>query len=313
MTLSALLAKRADAIRRVYVEGLASVVESPLEATAERDLTVYTFSNEPHVPEQVASLRSLIRHLGIPRRIVVVSDGTHTPESARLIGRVHPRVSVVHYRDVVRSDLPKAIERFVEANRVGAKLAMEYSIEIDGPTMYSDADILFYPGIAEVVSDTFRDGGRPRFLVDFDTRFLNERIVGDDERQPPTNSGFTVLFERLSWDAALERFEAVDPSDLVPERYRNHEQSVVHVALRESGGEPLPRDRFVLEVDDELDWRDRYSGPHIAMRHYCYSDEVQRKLWLNVWDDLAAVARSSPRSGIAALFAATRRWREDRR
>ncbi len=309
---AALIAKRANAIRRVYRYGLESVVDAPLEPRGKSDLSVYTFSHERHVPEQVASLRSLIRHHGVPRRVTVVSDGTHTPESRRLIERVHPVVSLVDHREVTSSDLPKPIADFIASNRIGAKLAMEWSIDIDGPTLYSDADVLFFPRMPEL---PLNDGDRPRFLQDFDTRFLDARMLEDDgERVPPTNSGLQLLFRRLDWDEALARFEAaVDPRSLVPERYGNTEQTVVHLAMRASGGTPLPRNEFVLEVDDEHDWRDRYGGDGIALRHYCYSNEVQRKLWLNVWDDLAAVARSSPASSVRALCAVALEWREDRR
>ena len=99
----------------------------------------------------------------------------------------------------------------------------------------------------------------------------------------------------------------------MPQRYGNTEQTVVHLAMRASGATPLPRDEFVLEVDDEHDWRDRYGGDGIALRHYCYSDAVQRKLWLNVWDDLADVARSSPAATVRALFASALEWGGDRR
>jgi hypothetical protein len=309
---AALLAKRANAIRRIYRQSLASVVEAPLEPRGRSDLTVYTFSHEGHVPEQVASLRSLIRHHGVPRRVTVVSDGTHTPESRRLIERVHPVVSVVDHREVTRSDLPAPIEAFIASNPIGGKLAMEWSIDIDGPTLYSDADVLFFSQMANLPAE---EDGRPRFLQDFDTRFLDARMLEDDgERVPPTNSGLQLLFRRLDWDDALARFEAaVDPRSLVPQRYGNTEQTVVHLAMRASGATPLPRDEFVLEVDDEHDWRDRYGGDGIALRHYCYSDAVQRKLWLNVWDDLADVARSSPAATVRALFASALEWGGDRR
>jgi hypothetical protein len=305
VSLNALLARRANAIRRLYAEGLESIVESPIDATRERDLTVYTFSCEAHVPEQVASLRSLIRHLGLPHRVVVVSDGTHTADSARLIERIHPVVSLVHYRDVISKDLPRSIKRFIAQERIGAKLGMEWSIEIDGPTMYADADVLFFPGIVEL-PQAIESDGRPRYLQDFDTRFLDERMLEEGELAAPTNSGVQVLLQRLNWDLALERLEAVNPQ-------WDTEQTVVHLAMRASGGAPLPRDRYVLEVNDEQDWRDRYGGPHIALRHYCFSNAVRRKLWLNVWDDLAAAIRSSPRLTAKAAFEAALKWRDDRR
>jgi hypothetical protein len=305
VSLNELLARRAAAIRRLYAEALKSIVESPIDVTRECDLTLYTFSCETHVPEQVASLRSLIRHLGLPRSVVVVSDGTHTAGSARLIERIHPVVSLVHYRDVISNDLPRSIKRFIEQERIGAKLGMEWSIQIDRPTMYADADVLFFPGIAELPRVLERDG-RPRYLQDFDARFLDKRMLEEEELAAPTNSGVQLLLERLNWDLALERLETVIPQ-------WDTEQTVVHLAMRASGGAPLPRDRYVLEVDDEQDWRDRYGGPDIALRHYCFSRAVQRKLWLNVWDDLGAAVRSSPRLTAKAAFEAALKWRHDRR
>jgi hypothetical protein len=316
VTLSALLAKRANAVRRLYLQELERIVESPLNANRECDLNVYTFSGTKHIPEQVASLRSLIRHLGVPRRVVIVSDGTHSPEAARLIGRVHPRATVVDYRDIIRADLPRVVRGYAAANPMGAKLAMELSIDIDGPTIYADADVLYFPRIAEI-ADLARDPERkPRFLQDFDTRFLDARLLSDDgERKPPTNAGFQLLFAPLSWELALERFEAVvdprSPGDGAQPNW-HAEQTLVHLAMRASGATPLPPERYVLQVDDEYDWRDRYADSNIALRHYCFTDAVQRKLWLHVWDDLAAAARSSPSSALKATFDAALKWREDR-
>jgi hypothetical protein len=219
---------------------------------------------------------------------------------------------VVDYQDMIRPDVPRAIEPFIKRSGMGMKLAIEWSMEIEGPTMYSDADVLFFPKIAEL-PEALAEDGQPRYLQDFDSRFLDARLVGDGEREPPTNAGLQLLFRPLEWGPALERFKAaVDPQSLVSGGWEV-EQAVVHLAMRASGGAPLPRDRYVLEVDDEHDWRDRYGGPQIALRHYCFSNAVQRKLWLNVWEDLAAAVRSSPRFAARAGLRAALKWREDRR
>jgi hypothetical protein len=307
MTLAGALRHRARLVRHLYTSALSAIVDSPQSSGPDRDLRVYTFSSERHLPEQVASLRSLLRHFGVPRRIVVVSDGSHTPDSTALLERVHPRVSVVHHRDLLKSDLPVVVARYADVSPMGVKLGLEMSMDVDGPTLYADADVLFFAGIDELESPSLRGAGAPRYLQDFDSRFLDKRLLADPtEAEQPANAGVLLLFRGLEWDVATERLDRIsgEPSFLT-------EQTIVHLAMRASGGTPLPRERFVLEVDDEDDWRDRYGGRNIALRHYCFSDAVQRKLWLNVGADLAALSRSHPRvAAKAGIVAARALWAE---
>jgi hypothetical protein len=308
VTLTSLLEKRPRVIRRIYANALTAIVNCPLEAGVERDLTVYTFSSVRHLPEQVASLRSLLRNYGVPKRITVISDGSHGPDDKRLLERVHDRVAVVHHRDIVRDDIPSAVSRYARESPMGVKLGIELSIPVSGPTLYADADVLFYPRIGDISTDVFEDGKEPRYLQDFDSRFLDERLLSEPaEAEHPTNAGVLVLSEPLRWEPALERLDALEG-----ELSFLTEQTVVHLAFRASGGFPLPRNHYILSVDDEDDWRDRYGGSDIALRHYCYSNAIQQKLWLNVGDDLVALARHEPRAAAGAGLAAVRGWRDRR-
>ena len=309
MTLKGLLKLRPFFISHLYRLALEAIVDSPLTPAAERDLTVYTYSSERHVPEQVASLRSLLRNFGVPRRITVVSDGSHTSASTALLERVHPSVSVVDRRDAIGDGVPDAVRRYADVSPMGTKLALEMSMPVEGPTLYADADVLFFPGSVELTGDALREEGKPRYLEDFDSRFMDERLLTDpNEAEQPANAGVLLLFRPLAWDAALERLDALEepPSFLT-------EQTLVHLAMRASGGAPLPQDRFILRVDDEQDWRDRYAGPGIALRHYCFSPEIQFKLWLNVGPDLAALFRTHPVTAARASAAAARALWADRR
>jgi hypothetical protein len=305
--LAPLLSKRANFARRLYAQELETIVRAPLEIPSTHELAVYTFSSEAHLPEQVASIRSLLRHLGAPRQIVVVSDGSHRPASAKLLERIHPAVSVLHHREVLRNDLPAAVRRYASHSPMGVKLGLEVSMPVSGPTMYVDADVLFFPRIFELGRDVSDDDGRPRYLQDFGF-FLDKRLLQDEgEAAQPVNAGFLMLSKPLQWDPALERLERLseEPSFLT-------EQTLVHLAMQDSDGRPLPPDRYVLRVDDSPEWRDRYAGPAIALRHYCYDPPTQRKLWMNVWDDLMAAAREEPGAAIRGVASAASNWRRDR-
>jgi hypothetical protein len=218
-------------------------------------------------------------------------------------------VTVVDRREMIGDGLSDAVNRYAADSPMGTKLGLEVSMPVDGPTLYADADVLFFPGSVELTEEAMSQDGRPRYLQDFDSRFLDERLLADpSEREQPANAGLLLLFEPLDWDTALERFNALQepPSFLT-------EQTLVHLAMRASGGRPLPPDRFVLSVDDEQDWRDRHGGPGIALRHYCFSPEIQFKLWLNVGADLTALFRAHPAAAARAAAAAAREWWGDRR
>ncbi len=51
---------------------------------------VVSYSSEAMFPEQVASNRSFIRHAGRPEKFTVVSDGSHSEESVRLLQSIDP-------------------------------------------------------------------------------------------------------------------------------------------------------------------------------------------------------------------------------
>src|SRR5580704_14566345 len=89
--------------RRRFVKRLATLpaVDSPGAVPA----TVYSLSGVSDWPEQAASIRSFLRFVGLPKRFVVISDGSHTAESTSRLEQLSPCVSVVSLDSVVKPDL----------------------------------------------------------------------------------------------------------------------------------------------------------------------------------------------------------------
>jgi hypothetical protein len=283
------LARRAGLIRHAYVRMLDSIVSAPLDVPEEVPCQAWTFCGRVNLPMSVASMRSLLRNLGAPTEILVASDGTHQRADIQLLERLHPSVRVAHYSDLIRDDLPAAVTRLFGQDTpagwhvLGKKLAVMISLPVPQPQIYFDSDVLFFPRVAELDLAALRADGRPRFLVDA-LNSVNEHLVSDPaEAQPPLNAGFLILAQPLSWDSALHRLDRMT----TPPSWKT-EQTVVHIAVRGAGGLPLPRDRYVLEIDDADSWRDRYAGPRVAMRHYVSVEGVRQKFWLNVRQDLAS-------------------------
>lgn len=244
----------------------------PPPAQPPLDAVVYSVCGRRQVPEQVASIRSFLRHAGRPRAWTVVSDGTITPAQRAALARVAPEVRVVDAEAFALPRLP-ALLRGVLGWPFGAKLAGVMALEADGPTIYSDSDVLFFPRAAALRDLVAEGGPAPWFLVDCQ-RALDDRMLRAGEDDVSINSGFFVLFEPLDWAPVVDRLAPVagDPAYFT-------EQTALHLAMRFAGGRPLDRGFAALTGDDAFVPGD--AAPRSAgLRHYV--GPVRHKLWAAV-------------------------------
>jgi hypothetical protein len=275
------------AARCAYSRALPALAHHPVVPAGTLDCDVYAFSGEPQLPEQVASLRSLLRHAGRPASVTVVSEGGHSRRARELLRAVDPAVRVVGLADVVREGLPRPVCRYARREPMGRKLALELSLPVGGrPALYADADVLFLPGARDLGRILREHTAHAAFLVD-EEPYLDRRLAGRDAREP-VNGGFFVLGAPLRWDAALERLAALDGSP-----YDFHtEQTVLHLAMHASGARPLDRRSFVVATDDMWRLRDAHTHPAVVLRHY--TTPVRHKLWCRIAGGrLAALASAS--------------------
>lgn len=257
-------------------------------ATNERSLAaaVYSLSCQRDLPEQVAAIALWLRYVGVPQQYVVVSDGSYTPASIDLLHRLHPCVRVVPLVEFARADLPAAVWRYAELNPMGKKLAMLLSLPATIPTVYSDSDIFYFPAARDLVALLEQADGSAYYLPDTRQSFDWRIFQTEQEAEHPINGGFIVLPRPLDWQLALQRFLALEE----PPNYFT-EQTMVHLALHANGAQPLDRQRYIMQLDDEFVWGDRYARrPDIILRHYV--NPVRHKFWGN-WDLLFASSQKS--------------------
>ena len=95
-------------------------------------------SCERDLPEQAASLYSFLRHVGQPDRFIVVSDGSYSAESIRLLRRISPCVDVVGVADIIVVSLPEVVKAYAAGSPMGKKLALEISLPVEQATAYVD-------------------------------------------------------------------------------------------------------------------------------------------------------------------------------
>jgi hypothetical protein len=276
------------AVRWAYARALPVLARMPVAPAGPLDCDVYAFSGQRHLPEQVASVRSLLRHAGRPASFTIVSDGTHDRRARHLLRALDPAVRVVDLADVLREALPRRVRHYARRHAMGRKLALELSLPVDGrPALYADADVLFLRGARTLAPLLAGSTARAAFLVD-EEAYLDRRLSGARDLRAPVNGGFFVLSRPLAWGGALERLATLNgPYDF------HTEQTVLHLAMHASGARPLDRRCFVVATDDMRRLRDAHAHPAVVLRHY--TTPVRHKLWCRVGAGSLAVLPSASR------------------
>ncbi|MBW4560108.1 MAG: hypothetical protein KME32_02940 [Mojavia pulchra JT2-VF2] len=261
--------------RNIYKSLLPQIVSIPIKTTRKVPLSVYAFSCERDLPEQVASIRSFIRHIGIPERFIVISDGSYTDSSCKLLRRIHPCVEITPFTKLIKEDLPQCVTDFAQIHPLGKKLAALLSIPVNGATIFTDSDILFFPGGTNLNNFTSLDHKYCRYLPDCSAS-LDERLIYDeDERLKPVNSGFILFNYELDWSFAIERLANLQD---LPVYFT--EQTIVHLTIHHNHGRPFCSQKYVLSVEDQFVYSDKFASKKIALRHYV--NDVRHKFWWNV-------------------------------
>jgi hypothetical protein len=261
--------------RSLYRQFLPQLVRHPIPQARNVAVAAYSLSCERDLPEQVASIRSFLRHVGIPTTFTIISDESHTHNSLKLLAQIHPCVKIIPLTEFAGTHLPQAVYAYAAQNPMGKKLATLLSIPIVSPTLYIDSDILFFPRATEL-SELVTTRDRKSYYLPDETNALDERILeNESEKVNPVNGGFIVFKDNLNWGLAMERFLAMKAA---PNYFT--EQTMVHLTLHENNALPLCPRNYIMARDDEFIDRDRYAGDTIVLRHYV--SPVRHKFWSNL-------------------------------
>ena len=259
--------------RKSYQACLPAIVSRPLSPLADLPVDLYSYSNEAMLPEQVRSIRSLLRHAGRPRSFNVVSDGTHRPESIQILEAIDPVVSVRSVEEFRPNSLWPRFDHYIATHPLGKQLGLIMSLPRFGPALYLDADVLFFPGAVDLIAKAQTSDVPALYLLDCEVSSIDRRVLRDArESESPVNCGFLFLFQAMDWSLCLERFQELDGE---PDFFTN--QTLIHLVMHANGAQSLDPERYVLRLDDQFVYRDDYASPAIVLRHYV--NPVRHKFW----------------------------------
>jgi len=259
--------------RQLYRASLAATVARKINPPADLPLNVYSYSNEAMLPEQIRSIRSLLRHAGRPQNLTVVSDGTHQPRGIELLENIDPIVRVRPVEEFCPANLPAEFRHYVATHPVGKQLGLIMSLPQSGPSLYLDADILFFAGASDLITKAQAKRAPALYLPDCQESSIDPRVLRHpNESRNPVNCGFLLLFQKLDWSLSLKRFQELEGP---PDYFTN--QTLIHLVMHANRAQPLDPQHYVLQLDDQCLYQDRYAAPAIVLRHYV--NPVRHKFW----------------------------------
>jgi hypothetical protein len=261
-----------SAARFTYRAALPAIVRCPISEKTSLSFNVFSYSGERNLPEQVASIRSFLRYVGRPKRFTIVSDGTLSDRSARVLKRLDPAISISGSADWVPKGLPARMYPYLTSHPTGKQLALIMSLPIEGPTLYLDSDVLFFPSATELVGLAESREVSAYYMADCKLS-ADERIFRSEAEQTrPVNTGVLFLFQKLDWALAIRRFLELEGA---PEFFTN--QTMTHLTMHANGALPFNDEKYVLQLDDQFVYSDRYMNRDLVLRHYV--NPVRHKFW----------------------------------
>ncbi len=265
---------KGNILRQCYLVSLPIIVRRQVNPPRKIDIDVFAYSGEAMLPEQVASIRSFLRYAGRPRRFVVVSDGSHSARSRQLLEQIDPVVSVTSPNEPP-AQMPENFREYLRAHPTGKQLALIMSLPVADGALYIDSDVRFFPGAADLANKiSVRDA--PAYYLE-DCQFSgDERLVRiPSEKSAPVNTGFLLLFKKLDWSLAIDRFSQLNGQ---PTFFTN--QTLTHLTMHMNGARSFDPARYVLQLDDQFVFSDRYASASLVLRHYV--NPVRHKFWTSL-------------------------------
>ena len=260
------------ATRAIYRAWLKTIASRPFPKGDSLSFDVVTYSGEKDLPELVASIRSFLRYVGRPNRLVIVSDGTLSACSIELLEKIDETISVSDLAQWVPRNLPERVYPYLISHPTGKQLAVLMSLPAGRPVFYMDSDVLFFPGAADLIKVAGKRDTPAIYLADCRLSADERLFRSAAEKIEPINTGVLFLFEPLDWSAALDRFLELQGE---PTFFTN--QTMVHLTLHANGAVALDPRKYVLQLDDQFVYPDRYLNSGLALRHYV--NPVRHKFW----------------------------------
>ncbi|NML63653.1 hypothetical protein HHL22_00365 [Hymenobacter sp. RP-2-7] len=251
------------------------------------EIEIVSFSSTYDFNEQVLSILSFIKNIGIPISWTLYSDGTHTQEQINRIESAFTFLKLIktdiienYIRDNIKDSLipyKNLLISYAKKLPLGKRLFLYLNYSIKYPTLFIDSDIVFYQK-SQCIINLLNDSKDGWFLPDADYNNLDSRYVANTTPQHyQVNGGFFLLNKEL-----VKVSNGLDFLKILDDKYEYFsDQTVFHIIISENNFMPLDPRIFILNSGDQFDFSYLHPKETIAIRHY--TGPVRHKMWQQNW------------------------------
>lgn len=245
-----------------------------------------SFSSFNDYEEQVLSILSFVRYVGVPAKWTLYSDGSHTQEQ---IDQLENNFKFVTIKSINFSELSsiedlckdeikpyhKYILDYGKKFALGRRLFYYLHHKIEVPTLFIDSDILFYDK-ANSFDIILTENPKPNgwFMPDpvwgcLDSQYKERHT----EQFYQVNAGFMLLTKEFDIIK-----NGLDFFKIMAYKYEYFsDQTIFHIILKDNSFMPLTPKTFILDAEDQFDFRYLHKPNEMAVRHY--TGPVRHKMW----------------------------------
>lgn len=250
-------------------------------------MEVASFSSCNDYQEQLLSIISFVRYIGIPIKWTLYSDGSHTHEQIEKLENCFDFLTVKKGIDwntiktlkgLCKEELEEYEDYLIDYAKkfpLGKKLFYYLNHQIENPTLFIDSDILFYKQakVVELII-TEKPQAMGWFMPDTNWGCLDSRYKAlHTEQVYQVNSGF--IFANVPFQHLKKSLEILKLYDFSYEYFS--EQTIYHQLLKANSFMPLTPKTFILDAGDQFDFSYLFTPKQMAVRHY--TGPVRHKMW----------------------------------
>lgn len=250
-------------------------------------MEVASFSSLNDFQEQLLSILSFVRYVGIPIKWTLYSDGSHSQKQIQQLENSFDFLKVdegINWNEIqsLKGSCKEELEPYenylidyAKKFPLGKKMFYYLNHKIKNPTLFIDSDILFYEhaNVLELIL-TEKPMANGWYMPDISWGCLDSRYKAKNTEQIyQVNSGF--IFANVAFNHIKEALDFFKTYNFTYEYFS--EQTVYHHLLKANTYMPLTPKTFILDSGDQFDFSYLYSPKQMAVRHY--TGPVRHKMW----------------------------------
>ncbi|HRO41262.1 MAG TPA: hypothetical protein PL009_00405 [Flavipsychrobacter sp.] len=230
------------------------------------DITLACFSGQGETSDQMLSIYSFVKNVGVPRSWKIISDGNHIEETRKFFKRF-PFVEFTEWSNEIA---PEYRELISECPTWQVKKLFTFcSLKISSTTIFLDSDILFFPNFKTGL-DSLRKYNW--YMADTSAHF-------DEEFNPSSgynylNGGFLVLNQQPDVRGCIDYYMQKVKTNTVG--YFT-DQTAMQLMVQQNDFRFLDPRFFCLSVEDMFGLNSKIDTTPLAVRHYV--GQVRFRMW----------------------------------